>query len=333
MNSYTEDLMLENAWSLNNPDLSQEGYRANALLKFLEEQGHNVLDNEQTEQLVKIKNKINELEDLKSEPNSDKEGIDDEINILESEYKSISEEGYSVYDMIPDGSYYENMTFVVEDLDERYAVGDEYEMYESSKESLLSLIDDYSDIRKVFSVNIENFLDEDNVKETVRNFYSDSFWDSPGDYIDESRRELSNSQEQLLLVLNDKVKDSLNLVKKFENLLLKTNNENVKITIDKLNTLISEYEEEIEDITKNPDGDFSNETIESELDNFMDGISGSEVDHFLDIGYEIDRYYVDIPKLIDHVIESDGYQILSGYDGNVDEVRVKSNHYYVIRVD
>lgn len=333
MDSYTEDLMLKNEWSLNNPELSEEGYRANALLDFLENNGYDVLDNEDTEKLVKIKNRINELEELKSEPNADEEGIDDEINILESEYESISENGYSVYDMLPHGEFYENMVFMIEDLNEQYAVGDEQEMYESAKESLLGLINDYDDITKVFSVNIENFLDSDKIRETISEFYSDSYYSSPGDYIDDSKRELSHSQEQLLAVFNDKINDSSNLIKKFEKLLDKTNNENIQITIDKLNDLISEYEQEINDITTNPDGDFSDSTIESELEAQMYNLSGREVDEFLDMGFSIDRYYVNIPELIDYIIENDGYEILSNYDGEVHEQRVKGNYYYIIRVD
>ena len=48
------------------------------------------------------------------------------------------------------------------------------------------------------------------------------------------------------------------------------------------------------------------------------------------MGYDL-KDYVDNDALIKYVIQQDGYGLMSGYDGDVDEVRIGSELYYVIR--
>ena len=45
------------------------------------------------------------------------------------------------------------------------------------------------------------------------------------------------------------------------------------------------------------------------------------------------KNYVNKEDFIEGVIESDGYGILSLYDGSVDEYRIMNQTYYVIRVN
>ena len=43
--------------------------------------------------------------------------------------------------------------------------------------------------------------------------------------------------------------------------------------------------------------------------------------------------YVDKDDYIQGVIDADGYGIVNGYDGNVDEVYVQNELFYVMRID
>lgn len=330
-----EDLRERDEWNLENPNLSETGYRANALFKYLYSLGDiEVLSEEEKNEIERLKDKIEELEVLKDEPNSDQTGIDDEIKILNTEIDSLKEGKYDVYDMIPDGHYYECEIFRIDDLDKRYAVGDDYGMHQSAKEYLLEYLDQVSDIKNAFRyIDISDYLDVRIIKTILFDFYQDSFWGSPENYIDESERSLSNEQEDIIEIKKDLIEDANKLINKLEKILDKKFDKNLEQKISILNDLIRRYEFEIEEAIQKPEGDFSDEVISREFQNYMDNyIEGNEVDHFIDMGFEIENY-VDKNALVEGVIESDGYQVLSHYDGDVDEERIKDVTYYIVRVD
>jgi hypothetical protein len=330
-----EDLRERDEWNLENPNLSETGYRANALFNYLYlSRDIEVLSEEEKNEIERLKDKIEELEILKDEPNSDQTGIDDEIKILNNEIDSLKEGKYDVYDMVPDGHYYECEIFKIDDLDKRYAVGNDYDMHQSAKEYLLQYLDEVRDIKNAFRyIDVTDYLDVRTIRHILRDFYHDSFWDSPESYLDENQRSLSAEQEDVITIKEDLIVDTNKLIKKLEIILDKNFDRNLEQKISNLNDLIGRYEFQIEEIRKNPEGDFSDEAISEAFENYMDTyIDGNEVDHFIDMGFEIDGY-IDKDALVEGVIEHDGYQVLSSYDGDVDEERIKGETYFIIRID
>jgi hypothetical protein len=43
--------------------------------------------------------------------------------------------------------------------------------------------------------------------------------------------------------------------------------------------------------------------------------------------------YIDKDEFVQGVIDADGYGVVNGYDGNVDEIRVNDTLFYVMRID
>ena len=169
----------------------------------------------------------------------------------------------------------------------------------------------------------ENNIDEDETEYFLNDYYTDVVYESPGDW--GVPLELSDDQKKYLEITQkriDKLQESLNQ----PNI---TEEEKQKIKKD-----IFDFEAIIDDIKENPEGD---EYDEDQIDEIVKSLVDENKDRILDfldeIGYgdEFKMNFIDKKGAAEDVINSDGYGVLSFYDGEVDEEYYDGETYYIVR--
>ena len=97
---------------------------------------------------------------------------------------------------------------------------------------------------------------------------------------------------------------------------------------------IYDYQQLIEDIKENPEGDYNEQEIEDTIEGMVDDNKDDIFRTLKDRGYD-NQYllnFVDVDAAIDYVIRTDGYgSILNGYDGTEDSYTINGEEYYVMR--
>ena len=326
-----------NEWDLEDTD--DIGLRANALFKYLV-----LIDNLQ-ELTPEIKARIvaaeRELaqyqEQYDSQENADEDtDLVDNIAALEvelDEYKELTD----VYTLLPAQYGHYGLTQFENILDgTEWAVGNESEMEEASREAVESLIDDIG-IEGFNPSFIENHIDEDGVESYIRDFFNHDVYDSPESYLDDDDKEISSSQKQEIAELRqeeielDTERDELNS-DDFEE-------DYIEQRTSEIETRLLEIQDEIEEINNNPDGDYDEEAIEKAIDDKVSEYTGnieSFVSNFIGIDYVQwirDHDFIDKDAFIESIVDADGYGIsLNSYDGDVNEEVVDGRTYYIIRV-
>jgi hypothetical protein len=326
-----------NEWDLEDTD--DIGLRANALFKYLVS-----IDNLQ-ELTPEIKARIvaaerelaqyQEQYDSQENANEDTDLVDN-IAALEvelDEYKELTD----VYTLLPAQYGHHGLTQFENILDgTEWAVGDESEMEEASRESVESLLDDMG-IQGFNRSFVENYIDEDAAESYIRDFFNHDVYDSPESYLSDDDKEISSSQKQEIAELRqeeielDTERNELNS-DDFEEDYIEQRTSEIEIRL-------LEIQDEIEEINNNPDGDYDEDAIEKVIDDRVSDYTSdleSFVSDFLGTDYFewiVDNDLIDKNGLIEGVVESDGYGVsLSSYDGDVNEEVVDGRTYYIIRV-
>ena len=92
---------------------------------------------------------------------------------------------------------------------------------------------------------------------------------------------------------------------------------------------IDAMKEQIEDI-QNMEREPTPTQIEDKVDEMVEEVMNDPVDKLKEWGMEI-KDWVDIDAMAQGVVDSDGYGIMSGYDGNWDSEYVLEKQYIIIR--
>ena len=90
----------------------------------------------------------------------------------------------------------------------------------------------------------------------------------------------------------------------------------------------------IEEIKENPEGDYDEDSIEEAIENYVDDNSRDFPSFLSDMGYE-SKYlleFVDIDGVCKDILQDSDYgEILNGYDGTDNEIKVNDKWYHVMR--
>jgi hypothetical protein len=335
-----------NDWDLEDTD--DVGLRANALFKYLVSYTDlQELTPENKSEIARIENEITRLQ---AEYDNDEEvrgDLLDEISELEDKLGEL-DELTDVYTLLPAQYGYNGLTQFENMIDgTEWAVGNESEMEQASRESVESLIDDIG-IGGFNRSFVENHIDEDGVEAYIRDFFNHDVYDSPESYLSDDDKEISSSQKQEIAELRqeeiklDTKRNELETQKEA----LDTENETWEEQYDEFNDMISEIEDrlleiqdEIEEINNNPDGDYDEDAIERVIDDRVSDYTRdieSFVSEFIGTDYFqwiLDHDFVDKDAFIESVVDSDGYGVsLNSYDGDVNEEVIDGRTYYIIRV-
>jgi hypothetical protein len=169
----------------------------------------------------------------------------------------------------------------------------------------------------------ENNIDEDYTEDFLTEYYTDTVYESPGDW--GVPLELSDDQKKYLEITQkriDKLQESL----KQPNI---TEEEKQKIKKD-----IFDFEVIIDDIKENPEGDeYDEDQIDEIVKSFVDDNKDRILDFLDELGMddEFKMNFIDKKGVAEDVINSDGYSVLSFYDGEVDEEYYDGETYYIVR--
>jgi hypothetical protein len=324
-----------NDWDLEDTD--DIGLRANALFKYLVSIDNlQELTPENKSEIARIENEITRLQ---AEYDNDEEvrgDLLDEISELEDKLGEL-DELTDVYTLLPAQYGHNGLTQFENIVDgTEWAVGDESEMEQASRESVESLIDDIG-IEGFNRSFIENHIDEDGVEAYIRDFFNHDVYDSPESYLDNDDKEISSSQKQEIVELRqeeielDTERNELNS-DDFEE-------DYIEQRTSEIETRLLEIQDEIEEINNNPDGDYDEDAIERVIDDRVSNYTRdieSFVSEFMGTDYFqwiLDHDFVDKDAFIESVVDSDGYGVsLNSYDGDVNEEVIDGRTYYIIRV-
>jgi hypothetical protein len=327
----------ENEWQLG-PDCPEEGLKAHVLLEWLVDQGDvEARTPEQTARLMMLEDLLPELEDQETDlevEGQDTSEISDRIYEVQTEIFELSDK-IDVYNIIPTGDYYSMDEFEVIDAgldDQRYAVGDEDEVQRSCYDRVDNLIDDigYEGFSRGFA---QSYIDSEKVADYAEDYLGEDVYNNPEIYLDESDRQLSDSQEREISVLEYRISKTRKEIENLEEIKDENTEEEIDEKIDELTDLITEMEEEIESIKDDPDGDFPDDLIQEKIDDLVDDVRSDPEAFLNEHGFDW-ADFIDKDEFIQGVIDADGYgHTLNGYNGSADEMQVQGTWYYVMRID
>ena len=260
--------------------------------------------------------------------------IDVKANVL---YEWLIENGedpdeVSISDIEHRGSYYDTDEFEVEGVDGVFTVGTDNEMMSSSKQSLEEMIDEMG--YEGFSRSLlEEFIDEEEVSYYAKDFYEDDVYSNPESYFEEDKRMLSNKQKEQVDIFEMR-KDRLNRsIEQFLNGLGGENDEWYRRKIKELEGIVEEFDEEIEMIKGDPDGDYPETLVSQVIDDNVLEVKRDPMRFIVDFGLEVSQF-INKGKFIEEIINTDGYgHTLNRYDGSADEVFVDGDLFFIMRID
>lgn len=335
-------------WNLENPNIDELGLKANALYQYFIDNGDiTELDDDSKEEYNSIKKQIEDLE-LKGEETDDMSvysQILDEISELEDKLDEIGPK-FTVYDLYPKKyKHYGDLTvFEVlhSDFDNReYTVGDDGEMDDAALEYSKNLIDDVGldGFRTGF---VEDYIDEEEVKQMFWEHYNDDVRENPESYFSDSDYELTDKQEKRIKELEDYISELDDYITEKENEQSELESkiedpeeyskayDEIQEQIDEANQNKDDAQEEIDNME--PDKEPTEEMIDEKVDEIVDDMMSDPVRSLKSWGYEV-KDYVDKDKLAQGLVESDGWGVMNGYDGQYDSVSVNNETFYVMRIN
>jgi len=238
----------------------------------------------------------------------------------------------SISDIEHRGSYYDTDEFAVEGVDGIFAVGTDDEMMSSAKEYLEDYIEEmgYGGFDNSL---LEEHIDNEEVAAYARDFYEDDVYSNPESYLDDDKRMLSNKQKEQVDIFEMR-KDRLGRsIEQFLNGLGGENDEWYRKKIEELEVIIEEFNEEIEMIKGDPDGDYPETLVSQVIDDNVSEVKRDPMRFIDDFGLEISNY-INKKKFIQEIINNDGYgEILNRYDGTADEIFLDGDLFFVMRID
>lgn len=349
-----EERRQANEWDEDVVSNDDVGGLANALLQYLVE--YQNVEAKTDEDSLRVAELMREKESLETEF----DGIDDEDvrSTIEGRIENIEEEideinnKIDVYNLIPDGDYYDMKRFYVIDTDnvgitDIFAVGTEYQTQSSAEQYMRDLIDDVG-VAGFNTGFVSNHVDEDAIKDYVSEFFNYDVWDNPDAYLDETEdRLLSDKQESWIYDLNQKIKIFFNKIQEVRDELDGIDMDEEPEKYEELEQLISDIEDEIyeteneiEEIKENPEGDWDEEKIEQVIEDKVEYYTDNPeyfVNEFYGTDYNqwiTDNNLIDINSLISGAIESDGFgHTLNSNDGSADEIYRNGETYYIMQIE
>jgi hypothetical protein len=259
--------------------------------------------------------------------NNDKESNETEAIFEYLKENGVVEEGEDKYFLFKENyNHYGDSSVYLwlgsKNFESEYVVYEGDKIYDAAKENLESQIEE-SGFDTFRDWVWEYHIDERYVRDYLYEDYSEYVRQSPEDW--NITKEFTKQQKQYLEIHQANI-DRLN--QKLEDGGL-TNEEQEEIESD-----IYDYEQLIEDIKENPEGDYNEQDIEDTIEGMVDDNKDDIFRTLKDRGYD-NQYllnFVDVDAAIDYVIRTDGYgSILNGYDGTEDSYTINGEEYYVMR--
>lgn len=326
-----ESLRENDEWDLSNGD--EMGEKAHALFQFLENNSSiEPLSDEDKEKLTTLRIKLQELERQYEElgDNDDRVyEVQEAIDETQSEIEELEENNVDVYMMYPQPRYTHYGLTQFEVLvpgfkGEEYTVGTEEEMDDAALKYAESYIDDVG-VDGFNESFIEDYIDVDDLVRMAEEDYDYQVRDYPDSYFSDSDFELTYEQEQRIEQLESQIEDL-----EQQKLELDSDDENYYDYEEDLDNQIEALQEELDGIEV--DTEPSEEMIENKVAELVRDVRRDPLDYIKNYGLNI-KDYVDEDALAQGLVDSDGYGIMNGYDGQYDTEEVNGVTYYIMRIN
>ena len=314
-------------WDLTNPRIDEEGLQANALFKYLVDEGD--LEKMSEETTAEIKSKMEEYEDIQYRYKSMKgtaseeelESLEERTIELLNEIEELKSEGGDVYSLVPTGYQPYNKVYAFEVVGlkgQEYMVGTYDDMYEAAVEYNENTLDEIG-LDGLQKWLIEDNLDRSKIRDEMEEWYRNDITDYPEGYFNTDDYELTDEQEERKEQLENQISD---LKEQLEN----TQEED---EINDLEQQIDELQDELDSIV--PDDEPTEEMIERKVERYTR--LRDEKDWLEELGRDL-KEYVDMRKVAEDIVDHDGIGAMSSYDGKYDEVYITgpdgTRHNFVI---
>jgi hypothetical protein len=326
-----ESLREDDEWDLSNGD--ETGEKAHALFENLVNNGEiDLLSDEDKEKLNTLRSKLQDLE-------QEYEGLDDNddrayevqeaIDETQSEIDELEENDADVYMMYPQPRYTHYGLTQFEVLipgfkDREYTVGTEEEMDEAALKYAESYIDDVGadGFQESF---IEDYLDVDAIVRMAEEDYEYQVRDYPDSYFNDDDFELTEEQEERIAQLESQIEDL-----EQQKLELDSDDENYYDYEEDLDNQIETLQEELDGIEV--DTEPSEDMIENKVAELVRDVRRDPLDYLKNYGLDF-KEYVDEDALAQGLVDSDGWGVMNGYDGQYDSEEVNGITYYIMRTN
>jgi len=334
-------------WDINNPNIDSMGEMANALYEYFIDEGEiKTMDEDDIQKYNEIKSKIDELnKKFEEEESSEYLKILNEISELEDELEEIGPK-FDVYEIYPSRYKHYGGLQVFDILNtefenREYTVGTGEEMDRAARDYAESYIDDVG-LDGFNDSFLEDFIDEDSVRNMFEEHYEESVRDSPDSYFDSSDYQLTDEQEKRIEELQNYIEELENYIEEKEQEQEDLNDEiedpqdyrktyeEIQKSIDEANEKKDNAQEELDGI--NPIEEPTEEMIEDKISSLIEEDMDNVISRLKDFGMDI-KYYINTDKLAERLAESEGWSGLSSYDGRLDEVKVNGDYYYIMRIN
>lgn len=312
----------DNEWAIENEDY--EGLRAQALFQYLSsDEPDEFLTEEEEVELRQLKELLGGLL-YDQEQGNESDELQERIDEIEGRISELGEK-MDVYSLIPETrSRYRNTMLAFEivggNLNGRgYLVGSEEETDNDALDYAKQSIDD-SGIEGFNSRFIGDYLDERGIEEYFRDYYDSDVSDNIDVYFSEDEYGITDEEEEEIEELENKINQMEDLQSETE------------VDSDEWNNYeeqIDAMKEEIEEI-QNREREPTPTQIEEKVDEMVKDVMNDPLDKLKEWGMDI-KDWVDVDALAQGLVDSDGYGIMSSYDGSYDSEYVLEKQYIIIR--
>ena len=333
-----EYLRRNKEWEIG-PDMSELAKKANALFQFLVNKGELTEADEDTKERMEAlaSRKFTMEKEIEEDPNP-RPDLVKQIEQIDEELNELHEEFSDVYDIELDDEDYAGWdisSFNVEKIGERYMVGDEYDMENAAEKYLEELYDEigYSHLPEWL---LKDALDEDNVVAYFKEMFNEDVYNNPEDYLQDEGKDLSREQK---IFYNSYKLESKRSLERARALREAVKNEPESEKKDQIMDLVERLEDKFNDLQgkmieleSEPEGDYKEDAIEERIDELVEAVEENPMRYIDDYGLEISNF-LDKEEIIRLVLREDGYNVMSSYDGEVNEEYVGGETFYIIRID
>ena len=309
-----------NEWAIENEDY--DGLRAQALFQYLSsEEPDMFITEEEVVELRQLKEMLGGLL-YDQEQGNDTGELQGNIDAIEEDIEAL-ENKMDVYSLIPGNRYRNSMLnfdIITGDLSGReYRVGDEEEADAEALQYAKDSIDDIG-VDNYSAGFIQDYLDESGIEYYFRSYYEDDVMSNTDVYFDENDLGPTDEEEEHIEELENKISQMEDLQSETEEDSDEWNNYEEQIDAMK------EEIEEIQNRVREP----TPAQIEEKVDEIMRDIMNDPLDKLKEWDMPV-KDWVDVDAMAQGLVDSDGYGIMSGYDGSYDSEYVLEKQYIIIR--
>jgi hypothetical protein len=326
-----ESLRDSDEWALEQGD--ETGEKAHALFDNLVNNGEiDPLSEDDKEKLIVLRRKLQDLEREYEELDDNDDRVNDvqeAIDETQSEIEELEENDIDVYMIYPHPRYSHYGLQQFEVLipgfkDREYTVGTEEEMDDAALQYAKSYIDD-AGVEGFSESFIEDYLDVDAIVNMAEEDYDYQVRENPESYFNDEDYELTYEQEQRIEQLESQIED-LNQ----QRLELDSDDENYYDYDEDLENQIEPLQEELDSIEV--DTEPTEDMIDNKVAELVRSVRRDPLDYLKDYGFDI-REYIDEDALAQGLVDSDGWGVMNGYDGQYDSEDVNGITYYIMRTN